>query len=37
VGRFFPQSTGWIFGVGHYSGQGVVYLDKVEVRQLPGR
>jgi hypothetical protein len=31
VGRFYDQSNGWIFGVGHYGGTGKVLVDDVKV------
>jgi len=35
VGRFYYNSNGWIFGVGHYGGYGTVYVDNVSVAPLP--
>ncbi len=31
VGRYYPKSNGWVFGVGHYGGVGQIYVDKVQV------
>jgi hypothetical protein len=35
VGRFFYNSNGWVFGVGHYAGIGTVYIDHAVVSSLP--
>jgi hypothetical protein len=35
VGRFYYNSTGWVFGVGHYYGVGTDYVDHVVVSNLP--
>jgi len=34
VGRFFPKSNGWIFGIGHYDGVGALIADKMQVELL---
>ena len=34
VGRFYDQSNGWIFGVGHYDGYGKVWVDDAKVTTL---
>jgi hypothetical protein len=34
VGRFYPVSTGWILGVGHYGGIGTLYVGHVGVGSL---
>jgi hypothetical protein len=31
VGRFYYNSNGWIFGVGHYGGYGTFFVDNVQV------
>jgi hypothetical protein len=35
VGRFYPVSTGWIYGVGHYGGYGSVLIDHCYVASNP--
>lgn len=35
VGRFYDQSDGWIFGVGHYGGTGTLWVDDVSFAVFP--